>query len=308
MTDPSRGTGDALRREAARWFARMRGPEAERWHADFEIWFAVPEHRAAYNRASEVFGLGKLLRDEGGFVELPRRAFARNVVAGAAAAGLLGAGGWLALAGRARQEGLVATRRGEIRAVALADGSTATLDTETRLALRIGAERRVTLVHGRARFRVAPDSRRFVVDVGTSAVVAHGTVFDVMREDDGVAITLLEGRVEVRSSGIPSVPLAPGEGMRRKAGGDFVRERASSRDAEWPSGIAVFEAASLAEVVGAANRYGPGMLVLAAPDLADLKVSGRFRVNEPDVLAPRLARMFGLRLETEHGVLRLARA
>lgn len=307
MTDPSRETGAALRREAAGWFARMRGPEAERWRTEFEAWFAVAEHRAAYNRASEVFGLGKLLRDEGGFVELPRRAFARNVVAGAATAGLLGAGGWLARTGRGRQDGIVATRRGEIRAVALADGSTATLDTETRLALQIGAERRVTLVHGRARFVVAPDLRRFVVTAGTSTVVAHGTVFDVTREAGGTAVALLEGRVEVADAGTV-LPLAPGEGIRREASGGLVRERAASRDAEWPAGIAVFETARLAEVIGTANRYGPETLVLAGPDLADLKVSGRFRVNDPRLLAPRLARMFGLRVEAERGVIRLARA
>lgn len=307
MTDPSQGAGDALRREAARWFARMRGPGAERWRAEFDVWFAVPGHRAAYNRASEVFGLGKLLRDEGGFVELPRRAFARNVVAGTAAAGLLGAGGWLALAGRGRQDGIVATRRGEIRAVVLADGSTATLDTETRLALQIGAERRVTLVHGRARFVVAPDPRRFVVTAGTSTVVAHGTVFDVTREAGGTAVALLEGRVEVADAGTV-LPLAPGEGIRREASGGLVRERAAPRDAEWPAGIAVFETARLAEVIGTANRYGPETLVLSGSDLADLKVSGRFRVNDPRRLAPRLAHMFGLRLEAERGVIRLARA
>ncbi|MBL8645974.1 MAG: FecR domain-containing protein [Sphingosinicella sp.] len=307
MTDSSSTETDALRRAAALWFVRMRGPEADRWRADFEVWFAAPEHRAAYNRASEVFGLGKLLRDEGGFVELPRRAFARNVVAGAAATGLLGAGGWLALAGRGRQDGIVATRRGEIRDVVLTDGSTATLDTGTRLAFEIDTERRVTLLHGRARFRVASDPRRFVVVAGTSTVVARGTVFDVTREDGGIAVSLLEGRVEVADAG-DVLPLAPGEGIRRKTGGGLVRERAASRDAEWPAGIAVFETARLAEVIGAANRYGPETLVLAGSDLADLKVSGRFRVNDPRRLAPRLAHMFGLRLEAERGVIRLARA
>lgn len=305
MTEPSRAE-DALRREAARWFARMRGPEADEWRATFETWFAVPENRAAYNRASEVFGLGKLLRDEGGFAELPRRSFARNVFAGVATAGLLGAGGWLAIASRGDKEAILATRRGEIREVALADGSTATLDTETRIALEMDAERRVTLVQGRARFVVAPGPRRFVVMAGTSRVVAHGTVFDVTREAGGTAVALLEGRVEVTDAGTV-LPLAPGEGSRRNAGGGLVRERAALRDAEWPAGIAVFETARLAEVIAAANRYGPETLVLADSDLANLKVSGRFRVNEPRLLAPRLAQMFGLRVAAERGVIRLAR-
>ena len=90
--------------------------------------------------------------------------------------------------------------------------------------------------------------------------------------------------------------------MRRAAGGELVRERAALRDAEWPAGIAVFETVPLAEVIAAANRYGPEMLVLAGPELDNLKVSGRFRVNEPRLLAPRLAQMFGLRIATERGV------
>ncbi len=307
MTEPSSTNTDALRRDAALWFARMRGPEADRWRAEFEVWFAVPEHRIAYSRASEVFGLGKLLRDEGGFVELPRRAFTRNVIVGGAAACLLGAGGWLALAGRGRKDDILVTRRGEIRDVALADGSTATLDTGTRLALEIGAERGVNLVHGRARFRVATDPRRFVVSAGTSTVVAHGAVFDVTREENGTAVALLEGRIEVEDAGAV-LQLSPGEGVRRETDGDLVRGVAARRDAEWPAGIAVFEAAALKEVIGAANRYGPETLVLAGADLADLRVSGRFRVNDPRLLAPQLARMFGLRVEAERGVLRLVRA
>ena len=46
----------------------------------------------------------------------------------------------------------------------------------------------------------------------------------------------------------------------------------------------------------------------AGSDLADLQVSGRFRVNEPRLLAPRLARMFGLRVAASRGVIRLVRA
>ncbi len=88
----------------------------------------------------------------------------------------------------------------------------------------------------------------------------------------------------------------------------LVRDVATRRDAEWPAGIAVFEAARLAEVIGAANRYGPETLVLAGADLADLRVSGRFRVNDPRLLAPRLARMFGLHVAAERGVIRLVRA
>ena len=57
---------DALAREAAHWFARMRAPDANASRAEFEAWLAQgPEHRVAYNDAAEIFALGKLLAEPG---------------------------------------------------------------------------------------------------------------------------------------------------------------------------------------------------------------------------------------------------
>src|SRR3546814_14166765 len=75
----------------------------------------------------------------------------------------------------------LASKSGEIRTVALEDGSRVTLDTDTILHIAYSpTERGLKLERGRARFDVSYDaSRPFVVFAGGGSITAHGTVFDV---------------------------------------------------------------------------------------------------------------------------------
>lgn len=50
----------------------------------------------------------------------------------------------------------------------------------------------------------------------------------------------------------------------------------------------------LGDVVAAANRAGRTKIVLAGPELADLRISGGFRPDDADALAPTLAAAFEL--------------
>ena len=53
---------DQQMREASLSFARMRGPDAEEWRPQFEDWLALgASHRGAYNRAGEIFALGRFM-------------------------------------------------------------------------------------------------------------------------------------------------------------------------------------------------------------------------------------------------------
>ena len=69
MSEPETGppAEDQLLQEAAAWFARMRGPDAEASRDEFEAWLARGAlHRRAYNRAAEIFAMGKVLGDNQG--------------------------------------------------------------------------------------------------------------------------------------------------------------------------------------------------------------------------------------------------
>lgn len=67
-----------------------------------------------------------------------------------------------------------------------------------------GAERRVRLVCGEAHFTVARDAARpFIVDVGTTAVRAVGTAFNVRLDEERVEVLVTEGKVQVANAERP---------------------------------------------------------------------------------------------------------
>src|SRR3546814_4387812 len=92
----------------------------------------------------------------------------------------------------------LASKSGEIRTVALEDGSRVTLDTDTIVHVAYSpTERGLKLERGRARFDVSYDaSRPFVVFAGGGSITAHGTVFDVAVVDRHVSVALLRGSIE----------------------------------------------------------------------------------------------------------------
>ena len=98
-----------------------------------------------------------------------------------------------------------------------------------------------------------------------------------------------------------NVKLDPGQQVRLGLGAPVGPRAASTTDRDWPTGLLTFDAAPLASVIAEANRYSAKKIRLAEPGLADLKVSGGFRVTRPDALAKALAATFGLTLTPAPG-------
>src|SRR5262249_45760869 len=101
----------------------------------------------------------------------------------------------------------IATSIGEIRRVALPDGSAVTLDTDSRLVLSYSrGTRLIRLDRGEALFDVARDpARPFVGEGGAVRVRAVGTAF-VVRYENGsdVEVTVSRGAVDVwRQASLP---------------------------------------------------------------------------------------------------------
>jgi len=225
--------GNQLAVEAAEWFAQLRGPDAEAHRPAFEAWLARGAvHLAAYNRAAEIYNMGKFLAEESkersGTATAEPAVFEASAETGsqrgwsmrAAIAGvvvvLFAVGAWLALAnvppadetsklmmthGGPQPAGplQIASRLGEIRTVPLSDGSRVTLDSDTLVSVSFGpSQRRLRLERGRARFEVAHDGRPFVVAAGSGTVTARGTIFDVSLSDKHkVSVKLIRGLVDV---------------------------------------------------------------------------------------------------------------
>lgn len=335
--------GGPLRRQAAEWFACMRGPNAEAHRAEFEAWLARDgQHRGAYNRISEVFSMGKGLkplepsaRPEAPAIRPSRVHRQIGLVVGVYA--LVSSLTWLAMdrtgllvegpqyasvAPKPSDQGALpshlATRIGEIRQFRLSDGSTVILDTDSRLTVFYGPEvRQLRLERGRARFTVSHEERPFIVAAGKGTVTAHGTVFDVRLTNAIVVVRLLRGAIDVE---MPATS-RPGETQRIvkpvKAGEELAFAAAEvpapsrsevAKDENWPAAVRDLDHVRLADLVAEANRYSRIRTVLASPMIGELRVSGTFRINDTRKLAENLAALLDLSIDASRpGEIRLDR-
>jgi transmembrane sensor len=312
-----RRTDEEVRQEAIAWLARLRAPEGGADHQAFEDWYAAdPRHADTYDdvlknwEAMAVAGQMPAAQERGKPARhLTSRFMALTAVAAAVAAGLLLVpGSRVNLPGSSGSDAPthLASHVGEIRSLRLSDGSEVTLDTDSQLTiLYADNERRLRLDSGRARFRVAHgDPRAFLVEAESTEVVAHGTVFDVDVAGSKVAVSLLEGLVEVRpkSASVPSRPsastiLKPGQHLL--VAQDHVPQPLKAEEPRWTSGMLSFEDAELGTVVASANRYSEVKILLADPAIGRLRFSGTFDPREPIAFAQSLASMFNLRLDRD---------
>jgi ferric-dicitrate binding protein FerR (iron transport regulator) len=176
--------------------------EAERQAA--EQWIAAsPGHAVAFARARQAWRAAAGLDAE---PEVPsgdldtgqQRASRGGVLLGSA--GVLGlvlaaSGGWFLL-----HRQLLTTRVGEIREVALPDGSHVVLNSDTVVEVGYTREqRRLRLKRGEAFFEVAHNpARPFDVEVGETTLRALGTAFNVRDRGAVVELTVSHGVVGVR--------------------------------------------------------------------------------------------------------------
>ncbi|UVO50151.1 FecR domain-containing protein [Sphingomonas sp. SUN019] len=311
-TNPSVGRSQ-LRAEAAAWFARMRGPEAGLHHVAFEQWLARGAlHRRAYNRISEIFSAGKLLKEP----PAPSKRWSTPLLIGAAL--LLAAGLALATivrtlpyepAARASDDGAqFVSVTGQLRRIALSDGSIVTLDSDSLVTVRFDAGTRLLqLERGRARFDVKHERRRFVVIAGDTRVTARGTVFDVrFRTPDAIDVDLLRGAVEVvrtpveksAAARVDRIVLQAGQTIASRADGTLSPPAPRLEAPSWTSRLLAFDRTPLADVMAQANRYSVDKIVASDGEIAALRLSGTLRVGETGQLAERLATLFDLDVDT----------
>lgn len=334
MTKPEPPIRNQLLEEAAAWFARMRGPDADASCDAFEAWLARGAlHRGAYNRAAEIFAMGKLLGDDQAATPAVRSDGGRPWFQLLAASGLvlllLAVGFWLSLQspddgrrsgsptavnGTDRPAGLVrvTTTQSERRTVRLADGSLLILAGSTMVTAdyRPGV-RRLRLAYGSARFDVAHEPRPFIVEAGGGSVVARGTVFEVgFSDDQRVSVRLIDGAVEVTlpiqsaKAGAPAVRrLRPGETVsfalaKPGRGDDSVGPEDAGAPPNDPALSARdFDGVRLAALLAEANRGGTRPIRLSNPADGERLVSGRFRIDDRELLAERIAALFNFAID-----------
>ncbi len=307
---------------AQAWLVKMRGDDASALRPEFEAWLAAaPAHRTAYDRIARAVAGASVLKTSRryGSAQAAQRhkgttrrwsSWGAAVTAAALLLVAFGASGiplpgQLAAGPSARAAEPLITRRGEIRTFRLEDGSTATLDTDSRLDIAFSNHvRRVRLVKGRVRLSVARDARPLEAEAGPAMVRTREGAFDLDLGPAGRAeVLLLRGKADMtatfaeRLGGQPPRALALGQRLQYPSDRTMLPRKVGAigkAAPEWPGGWAEYRSIELGSLVEEANRYAHRPIIVDEPAIAALAVSGRFQLTETEGLARRLARLFDL--------------
>lgn len=296
--------------EAGVWLAQLHGPNRTRaMEAGFRRWLSLsPAHQRGFELATEVWEDSRNLARVVSWEPTARRRGRRRTAVALAAAMMVAAVSAIFYFGHAG----VSTDIGEQRQVTLEDGTRVFLNTATRIAVSYDEqERRVQLEEGEALFDVAKQpGRPFVVTAGDHQIRALGTSFVVRRDQQRIAVTLVEGKVSIAPIETPNVPmpelraeiqtLKPGERLILASSAPPALDRPALDEViAWRRGQVVLEDTPLAEAIREMNRYNKVKLEIEHPQAAGLLVNGLFQAGDSQSFAAAVAQTYGLEVIEE---------
>ena len=302
---------EKLASEATAWFVRLKEPnatDADRWA--FRRWLAGDSKRhEAFNEVKRLWSdleTPAAILGEGGWyrdtAKPARTLVSRSLPYAASLAGCLLV---VCAALLWRDAGLIdrmradyATRPGERREITLAEGSSAYLDGDTALTVKLDSNgRRIRLLRGRAWFDVmSSKGSSFAVATSDVEVRVIGTAFAMDWDHDEIGVVVERGLVAVSHANDKSVEVPAGQQVR-VAGGRMGQ--ATNVDAEaalaWRHGVIILDQAPLGRVVDELERMKPGRVIITESSLRRLTLSGVFRVDDPDAVVEALNSALGLK-------------
>jgi len=196
------------------------------------------------------------------------------------------------------------TQLGEVRSLALSDGSSVSIDANSRIEVAFdGDTRDVHLDSGRVLFRAEHDADRpFRVIVDDIVITDIGTAFQVTDDDRSgeVEVLVTEGAVRVDApSG--AVELRAGQKAqfaKSAAGGSMVApQKMASADIDralaWREGWLELNGETLDSALAEFNRHSALQLRVTDPALGREQLYGSFRMNDAEGFARAIAVSLG---------------
>jgi transmembrane sensor len=284
---------DADTRAAATWLARWQAGTVD--EEDFARWRdADPAHALAFARVTAAW---EAADGSGALGEADDRFTRRRMMRGAAVGAVLVAAGSGLVATRAYAWDSASTRVGERRRIALPDGSSAMLNTDSELAWRFSSSRReLWLKRGEVAIDLGAGPAASLATEGHAATLQPGRFNARLKDDAALGLTVLRGA-------------ATGEGGTR-AGAyqqlSFAGAAASvqpvARDAvenvlAWQNGDIVFVDTPLAEAVSEYNRYLDRKIVIDDPAVGSIRIGGRFLSSNPADFLTAVSAGLGVRVQ-----------
>ncbi|HVK51058.1 MAG TPA: FecR domain-containing protein [Pseudoxanthomonas sp.] len=325
-----RETSQDIDRIAAQWVARRdRLPASARDDEALEQWLAGDRRRrGAYLRAQALWlrseaaqALGPTF-DPAEFRAEPRplplaksAAPARRWMSwgGALAASLLMA---VSLFASLQMPTAYATAKGEMRTVPLGDGTTVTLNTDSRIQVYEDADRRrIRVVQGEVLVESTPASRPTSIEVEGGSLRASTATFLVRKlARQPTQVLVQRGRVMLASNSHAPLPL------RSNTGASLAAESTSdwrlaplpsgqlARDLAWREGNIALQGETLAQAAAIYARYSDRTIVIADAELAKQPVTGLFAANNPLGFAEAVAEVFDADVDQDGKRIVLTRA
>lgn len=309
--------GEAVAQQSAQWLTLLMSGEAtdgdrKRWRQ----WrMAHPDHERAWQHVEAVTGRLKVMQPQAAYRALshyagpdalgspPRRMVLRALpwAGGAGTLGLLGSRTqtWREAAADYR------TGTGEQRSVTLEDGTVVTLNTASAVDVRFDGRRRllrlvageVLIATGRAAGARAGDARPFLVETADGRIRALGTRFAVRQRQGHTQASVLESAVEItpRDAAGPQRVLTAGQQASFTRNTLEAPHAADAQAVAWARGQIVADDVRLGDFVAELGRYRPG-IVRCAPDVAELRLSGVFPLQDTDRILSTLPSVLPVRV------------
>ncbi len=281
---------------AATWYVRLNStPPNEADHQAWCQWLAAnPQHARAWARVEKLQSQWARLPSDVSLstlagVKARRRAVLKTL-------GLLlavGGSGWLA-AGHLPYPAMLADQRtatGQRRHLRLDDGSQLDLNTDSAIDIAFNAELRLIRLHrGEILVETASDSRPFIVEAPQGSVRALGTRFIVRCGPTFTDVCVLDKAVELRPLNHPSHVLRLNAGQQAHFDRDQISTAtpAPAGAGAWRQGMLTVIDWRLEDFIAELSRYRQGVL-RCAPAIANLRLSGAFRIDDTDTILENLS-------------------
>ncbi|NWD73846.1 FecR domain-containing protein [Pseudomonas gingeri] len=283
--------GNSIDAQAANWFTRHRDAPEEPLDKAFEEWRATPAHAQAYAEFEALWADLAQLRqlNQPGLPAARRKSLWRPALATAAAllCALLTAN--LGAPNTPYRHQVAAHAQGT-RTLKLPDGSTLSINANTRVRINFRAQQRdIYLDQGQLYLEVAADKERPLwVHAGNARVRVVGTGFDVRRGQRQLVVSVAHGQVAFEPEGDPNTATlleARQRAIFDYAKGTLQKQTLSNEEiADWRSGHLTFRNRELASLIDELSLYRSKPVQLADGPLAHFKVSGSLDVTDPDAL------------------------
>lgn len=324
----------SIRERAVEWIVRLDRGLSDEERVEFRRWAADERHRTELFVIANLWDRMDVLHEIAGLLSLaeprPMSRFRPAVLLAVSVAVFAAVGLWVLsntlgdvtsftarVFGAKQFTSEYRTEFGALRTIALPDGSTVTLNTDSKLRVRFSSkDRRLELEKGEAHFKVAKDAQRvFIVSARENEFRAVGTAFNVRVDSPrGVELTVTEGRVQVTApaslNGSKVTMVEAGRGMTI---GQVVQDVKRLDEAQleaataWQQGIIIFNGEPLEKAVQEVSRYTNVRFVIAEESIKRQPVTGYFKTGDIDALIMALRINFDIRASREGQLIVLSR-